>query len=194
MKTLNCVLLIFLASSSLLSQETADSVHFRLGILVDFNGSLIDQLGLKYRTSDDLSLFFRVRLNFFKNTYSEHSQDPYNGNDIKLTVGGEHVVADIYDMSLLALASVTYATSRFEQGYTAAQGGINYQLQKSTSYLIGPGVGVEYHIFDQLSLSLFNSFQIAYTKESYEYLTSTTSSKRTQFRIAEAFMTFTFYF
>jgi len=187
------LILVLLVSSTSLSQEKPDSAFFRFGILADYDGSVIDQFGLKYRTNLNLSVYLRGQFNTHENTYSDPSQYPYSRNDFKLTAGTEYILLTVYDVSLLASASFAYGTGRLEQGHPASQGGTNYQLEKTNSYLVGFAAGVEYYFTKQLSLSVYDNLEYAYSKSSVEYLTTTTIRKSTGFRAPVAFLTLTFY-
>ena len=180
-----------------MSGQDKDTVSYKVGILVDFEDVNINQVGLKYRTSRDLSLSLRARVTSSRTTTQRDFRSALRQLDTYiLTVGIEYRIIKYSDFSLFPALSVglnkTKSKNPFYYYYPSRSG---YTYENSSGYFIQAGVGCEYYLLDHLSLSAYELSQIEFSRDEStdeDGKDSTTSS--TSYYLAYSRLTITFYF
>jgi len=199
MKTV--VLLLFILISNQSFAQEQDSVLHRYGFVLDFSNEFINQIGFKYKASNDLSCFMRGMIKSSQSTLSSpitpdavEKLDTYIAN-----IGIEYVVARVNDLSLFVLVSGGVRVQNSKRPFYLNETYFTYDNKVQTYYSLFPGVGVEYYFSKQFSLSGYQVVAYEYSKENVTRDTPNPSyqpysAKSTDFNLLNAKIAITFYF
>ncbi|MGD0339625.1 MAG: hypothetical protein ABSB78_12650 [Bacteroidota bacterium] len=191
-KILIALSFIFLFSSALSQQD--DTLRYRYGILLDHDASVIDQYGFKYRSSESFSLFIRFRLGIYDDNSETTASQSQDGSSFESNIGVEYILARISDISLFASSSIGYSTSRSNVEYSSIAIGNYTMINKNTAYSASLGIGIEYHIARQLSISGNQTVEIKYSRSTESGQTASNTITRTSINVPISTFTLTFYF
>lgn len=193
MKRLAFISLLLVFTAPTFSQEP-DSVFARYGFLFDYTGSLIDQVGFKYRFSRDFSVTFRGSFSIQDEDSNLPSSQPSRaGHTVTTDLTAELGIFKLYDVQLFVLFGGGYDFSRSE--YHNDNLTMPYtETSRNVIYSISAGLGAEYFLTRMISLSTYQSAEVLFTKRSVTHPVFPESENGRLFRIGRTKFSLTIYF
>ena len=192
MKTFSILVLIILTSSGVFSQER-DSSFFRFGFLVDYAGSLIDNVGAKYRCSSDFSIALRLGLSASDDNSNDLAYRPsQTGTNISIGAGIEYIMIHFDNVSFFTSLRAEFNSATSTSEYNG-QSGLYTEHYSHRLLSLGPGIGVEYNISSRLSLSAHQWVKFNWATTQYSMDTRNPKITSKGLRFADPTLVLTFY-
>lgn len=193
MKRLTFISLLLMFTTPIFSQEP-DTMLTRHGFLFDYTGSLIDQVGFKYRFSGDFSVTFRGSFSIQdEDSNLPSSQPSRSGHTITTDLTAELGIFKLYDVQLFVLfggghdfSRSVYHNDNITMPYT--------ETNRRVVYSISAGLGAEYFLSRMISLSTYQSAEVLFTKTSTTHPIFPESANHRLFRIGRTKFSLTIYF
>jgi hypothetical protein len=152
-------LLIF---SPAFAQES-DTLQHRNGLVLDYNGYLIENLGFKYRLTSSWTPFIKLMYSYHSNSSSNEGFDPaYSRNTFQITAGTEYTIFRFAGISLLALSSLGYAYTNTSPIHNLTPTG-----ETGSTYSVTVGIAAEYFISKQFSIAGYETAVFSYSDINY---------------------------
>jgi hypothetical protein len=190
------ILLILIVTAIPCLAQTPDSVFHSIGIFVDYDGTITDHVGIKYRFSESWSCFLRAYYDNFDDEPISATTTEYDHLSYDIALGAEWTFLTIDKLSLFAYGNFGYSYSKTIQHYLAAPTSTPVTRRETfTANQLSAGLGVEYFISPQFTLAIRQSGSVSFSSINEDdpiYPNDNSTGQST--RLGTAFITITYYF
>ncbi|MFA6981363.1 MAG: hypothetical protein WC209_18700 [Ignavibacteriaceae bacterium] len=196
MKTILFTLLLIFPLS--ITAQEKDSTFSHYGLIMDFDYSIADALGFKYRMSTSTAFFIKggfsseiIRLGFSKGI-SVNEIDEYGAN-----LGIEYTLLSVDNISFYVVSAGgvyihTYSRPNY---FDHTQFIVGTRKTKNAEYTFELGLGAEYFISKHLSIGGSQTISLNYFKDNiFDEYDKPFTATQTYFKIAHTKLTLSFYF
>ncbi len=180
----------------MIAQEM-DSTLYRYGLIIDYNNTIANAVGFKFRQTHDIAYFIRGNISKENVTLRSFSSDRSEGVDTYFGFAGiEYSILNIDNISLLTILSGGLTISTYSRAYFSDQlTFIGNRDTKNIKYSLQTGIGAEYHISKHLSLSGSQSLALDYsTEDGFDGNRDPSTKTETTIKLVYAKLTLAFYF
>lgn len=196
MKTILFTLLLIFPLS--ITAQEKDSTFSHYGLMMDFDYSIADAMGFKYRLSTSTAFF--IKGGFSTEISRLGHSSGISVNEINIyggVVGMEYTLVSIDDVSFYTVGSgglniYTYDRPYYSNEVQHIQGN---RKTKNAEYMLELGLGAEYFISRHLSIGGSQTISLNYFKDDlFDSYDKPFTVTQTYFKIAHTKLTLSFYF
>ncbi len=163
MKTILILFTLLIVSPAF--AQYSDTLRYRNGLVLDYDGCLISNVGFKYRITPDWTPFFKIMWYINSNSSSNDSVNPTESSKgLRVTAGAEYKMFRLSDISFLTLASIGYMYR-----YSSESGNFFPSGEKMSVYSFTLGFAAEYFISKQFSVSGYETCIFSYSNLKYSH-------------------------
>ena len=166
MKIIASILAVLLLSTNAPAQSR-DTISHPWGLFFDYDYSVIDYLGVKYRVDSRISLFTRLNYSFVQRDPEDPQYYPDGtDNEFSCRIGLEYKVLQVEDISLFIQGGAGLIWAKNERTGNIDGNLVGTAGSKHSIYEIVVGVGAEYFISPRFSIFGYQTIVGSLTKYS----------------------------
>jgi hypothetical protein len=187
-------IIVFVLMSSVAFSQEKDSVSYPYGFILDFRTSFIDQIGLKYRCSDEWAIFIRGSIaSRTDNVSGAPTQEVDDASTYYGAIGVEYRLLKISNIILSPLFG--YGLTLDKDKYYMRSDVSGFVVNRSQTHAVFVGVSAEYFISEHFSVTGSQTAQYSYsTSDVPDTPTSSHTLTTKRFNLAYAKLSIGFYF